>query len=370
MSKPRISAVLATVMTAFALTLTLGLPTANADPLDEIKDTVNRDRAKAEDCYPYFYSPELEVIAQAYARSENPADVANGKYDGEKVGFLGSGDPQAAATTSAYKRGAGDMLGKCDWYSFGVGFVRHEDREVDVVTIVFGNPKEPDPKPEAKHEYNPVGPAPGPCPGANYKFAGNVIFDLEDFTKKNERGTVVTMPSATSDGKIAGQADGSLTGFDHGTGRADGQITGTNVDVTVVFAQGESGGIFNGITMHFEGFVLSNGGAGGAMTTSEGKSGGWHTRTTESVACKVADAAAVEAAPKTATVKKPVDISDGPDGTGTPYKNADGDNVFKPAGEVQLVAPDLCRKDWCHVVAPEVPGPAWIYAGEGFVTVP
>src|SRR5262249_39829056 len=76
------------------------------------------------------------------------------------------------------------------------------------------------------------------------------------------------------------------------------------------------------------------------------------------------------AAQNTATVNKPDDIYNKPDGNGTAYTDAKGNNIFKPKGQVQLVEPDLCRNDWCHVVAPEVPGDAWIYAGEGYVTVP
>jgi len=374
MALARVFTSIAAAIVGMSMSLAVGVPAAKADALDAIKDTVNRDRGNVDDqnCYPYFYDPALEGIAQAYARSENIADVNNAPYDGEKVAFLGSGDPQAAATNSAYRRGAGPMINNCAFGSFGVGFVRHEDREVDVVTIVFGKHKLPEPKPEVKHEVNPVGPPPGPCPSGNYKFAGTVIFDAEDFSSKSERGTVITVPS-TPDGKIAGQADASFAGPDHSFGRADGKITGSNVVVAIAFDNSASAGIFAGRTLNLDGYVLKIGGARGSMNTDEGREVEWHTRTTDSIVCAgttSADAAPAEAAPKTAIVNKPTDIFDKPDGVGTPYKNADGDNIFKPAGEVQLVVPDLCRDDWCHVVAPEVPGPAWIYAGEGFVTGP
>jgi hypothetical protein len=197
---------------------------------------------------------------------------------------------------------------------------------------------------------------------------GNVVLDLHDFDDKNERGTVVTVP-ATPDGKIAGRADGTFTGVDHGGGNATGQITGNDVDITVAFDGGEVGGVFAGANFHFVGKVLAAGGAAGTVTSTEGREPvDWHTRSTESIVC--APVGPAPTAAKTATVNKPDDIYDKPDGTGTAYKNDDGSNIFKPAGPVQLVAPDLCRDNWCHVVAPEVPGPAWIYAGEGFVTVP
>ena len=118
---------------------------AHATPLDDIAATVRGDRPAT--CPPLVYNNALQGIAQDYARNEDPSFVpTTGGYDGTKVGFLGSGDPQAAALTSAYQRGAGGFLSKCDFTDFGVGFIRHEDREVDVVTIVFGKPPAAAPK--------------------------------------------------------------------------------------------------------------------------------------------------------------------------------------------------------------------------------
>jgi hypothetical protein len=75
---------------------------------------------------------------------------------------------------------------------------------------------------------------------------------------------------------------------------------------------------------------------------------------------------------KTATVLQATDIYNAPNGTGQPYKDANGANRFKPPGQVQLVAPELCNTatNWCHVVAPEVPGQAYIYIGDGLGTYP
>jgi hypothetical protein len=50
---------------------------------------------------------------------------------------------------------------------------------------------------------------------------------------------------------------------------------------------------------------------------------------------------------------------------GAPYTDAKGNEKFKPTGaKVQLVGPEFCTGDWCHIVGtPEVNGDAWIYGG-------
>jgi hypothetical protein len=146
MTRSRTSASLAfaTALAASALSAMVVVPIAHATPLDDIAGTVKRDRPAT--CPPLVYNGGLEGIAQDYARKEDPSLVqTSGGYDGTKVGFLGSGDPQARALTSAYERGAGGFLSKCDFTDFGVGFIRYEDRPGDgytgdVVTIVFGKP--------------------------------------------------------------------------------------------------------------------------------------------------------------------------------------------------------------------------------------
>ena len=154
---------LTTAMVATALSAAIAAPLAHADPLGAIRSAVNGDRSGTP-CPAYQYSGALEGAAQAYARSENVLDGQPGGYDGNTVAFLGSGDPQAAAINSAYTRGAGGLISNCDYTEFGVGFVRHEDREVDVVTIVFGKPN------AAKVDTVPVPvpvPATKPCEGSD-----------------------------------------------------------------------------------------------------------------------------------------------------------------------------------------------------------
>jgi hypothetical protein len=76
---------------------------------------------------------------------------------------------------------------------------------------------------------------------------------------------------------------------------------------------------------------------------------------------------------KTATVLKPTAIYPVGGGSGKPYRDADGEDKFKPPGQVKLVAPELCRTDnWCHVVgAPQVTeGEAWIYIGDDLGSYP
>jgi hypothetical protein len=140
---------------------TWAMPTANADdPLAPIIAAVNGDRAKTR-CAQLNYSAALEGGAQAYARSENSNDAAGG-YDGATASFLGSGDPQAVAINSAYRKGAGERISDCSFTEFGVGFIRHDDRSVDVVTIVFGTPNV-----EAPVAAAPPLPQPVQCPAGS-----------------------------------------------------------------------------------------------------------------------------------------------------------------------------------------------------------
>lgn len=159
------TAVSLALATAFAGSLA-AMPVAHADPLDAIINTVNKDRPAR--CPALRYDRGvLEGAAQAYARSENPVDGQPAGYNGRTLAFLGSGDPQAAATTSAYSRGAGGVITNCDFTDFGVGFIRHEDREVDVVTIVLGSPaKAPEAPPVAAPAPAPVSVPEPPKPEA------------------------------------------------------------------------------------------------------------------------------------------------------------------------------------------------------------
>ncbi len=175
----------------------VAMPIAHADPLDAIINTVKKDRPAR--CPALNYDNGiLEGAAQAYARSENPVDGQPAGYNGRTLAFLGSGDPQAAATTSAYSRGAGGVITNCDFTDFGVGFIRHEDRSVDVVTIVLGSPAKPAQAPapvvapDPPKQADPVAPAPDPVAPTD---AVQVSFD---------RGFTWTV-NVTSSAAIAGK---------------------------------------------------------------------------------------------------------------------------------------------------------------------
>jgi hypothetical protein len=139
------------ILVALVGTMSVGaltVPAAHADdPLAPIKRTVDKDRSKA--CAGTFaslrYNGALEAIAQRYARSEKVPQVPPAGFQ-RLIPFLGAGDPQAQAINRAYRRGAGQRIGNCsDEIEYGVGFVKHDDRSVSVVTIVFGvlNPPPP-----------------------------------------------------------------------------------------------------------------------------------------------------------------------------------------------------------------------------------
>ena len=114
---------------------------ADYDPvLRPIIQTVRGDRTKGcPNSGLLSYDRKLEAVAQDYARSENLAKLPSTLPGYNRLlPVLGSGDPQAQAINSAYRRGAGPIIGTCSEFVYGVGFVRHDDRSVDVVTIVFG----------------------------------------------------------------------------------------------------------------------------------------------------------------------------------------------------------------------------------------
>jgi hypothetical protein len=167
---------------------------------------------------------------------------------------------------------------------------------------------------------------------------------------------------------VSVQANGSTLGpgavvSTHGVnpvyGNATGSVSGNVVDFVIDWNDNKGTAIYRGT-------VGDDGIAHGTATGNVIPINLWNPGafdSTNTLTCPAATPAA-----QTATVNKPDDIYDQPDGNGTPYKDANGKNIFKPKGQVQLVAPDNCRNNWCHVVAPEVPGDAWIYAGEGYVT--
>ena len=170
MSQRKTSVSLALASTLMVASLSSGVlasPIANADdPLAPIISEVILYRSTTE-CPRLTYSTALEEAAQRYARSERRED-ARPLYNGTSFAFLGSGDPQNAAILSAFVRGARNSVSDCSNIDFGVGFIRHEDREVDVVTIVFGQPSRSEgtaAAPEAGPVPQPVPPV--PCPAGS-----------------------------------------------------------------------------------------------------------------------------------------------------------------------------------------------------------
>jgi hypothetical protein len=187
----------ATVLAGFvALSGTLAAPVAHADTVDNIKATINSDRAKTA-CAPYKYSPLLETVAQAVTLNK-PLPV----YNGEARTFYGRGDPVAAAVNSAYVEGFGPFISECRYTEFGVTFYRNNDRlqDQDKVTIVIGIPGAPAPvaappaapaDPPASKPIKPIGrlgtPARATADVDLYKAPGGADKDrLNKFLKKDD----------------------------------------------------------------------------------------------------------------------------------------------------------------------------------------
>lgn len=150
------------VVGASLLSGVLPTPIANADdPLAPIIADVKSIRATTR-CPQLVYNPLLEDAAQKYARSENTGDAQPNDYPFRTDAYLGSGDPQLAAIGSAYDRGARTSIIDCSFTEFGVGFIRHDDRSVDVVTIIFGQPSRSDGTPATTSTSAPAPPV--QCP--------------------------------------------------------------------------------------------------------------------------------------------------------------------------------------------------------------
>jgi hypothetical protein len=137
---------IATMAAGVLLPLSMAAPLAHADVLVDIQGTVTRDRLSvAPQCPPLKYNTLLQDIgfAQGQFIPEPRAKIDGmiASYPGEVRSFIGVGDPMAAARTDAYKKGAGNLLGNCDWTEFGVSFVRYEPTETDWAGIIFGKPR-------------------------------------------------------------------------------------------------------------------------------------------------------------------------------------------------------------------------------------
>jgi hypothetical protein len=149
------------VAASLLLSLVLAAPVARADVLDDLRGTVTADRLKyGPACPPLKYNNLLQDIGFAQGQFIPESAKSNAliaSYSGEVRSVIGVGDPMAAARTDAYKKGAGNLIGNCEWTGYGVSFIRYEPTETDWVGIVFGKPSVITP---------PSGPgAPGGSPG-------------------------------------------------------------------------------------------------------------------------------------------------------------------------------------------------------------
>ena len=126
---------------ALAVALLSGTAVAHADdPLAPIKNAVNGDRSRTV-CPAFTYSRVLEDAAQRmvrYSSLETWGTPAG--YKGRTQSFYGFGDPEVQAISDAYRSGASALIGDCSYTEFGVGFIRFDDKDTDVVGIFFGAP--------------------------------------------------------------------------------------------------------------------------------------------------------------------------------------------------------------------------------------
>ena len=191
-------------------------PMAQADDaLAPIRSTVARDRSGTA-CKALDYNVDLEATAQKYARTEKLEDGLASAFKGTVVPFKGSGDPQAAATTSAYASGAGPAISDCKWTDVGVGFVRYEEGqrpdldgdEIDVVTIVFGQAQAPAPEP-VKCEGGTTVPAGQTCPPLKLKVP--VLTDAVDVTFPNKGALEWTVNVTNNSPDIGGKCTYNAT---------------------------------------------------------------------------------------------------------------------------------------------------------------
>lgn len=170
------------------------------------------------------------------------------------------------------------------------------------------------------------------------------------------------VPTVEAGGKKVGpdavlfnHQDPPFTEFDKSRGPASGAIPADGAKFDVDFS-GPNG------KEHYNGFIKTSGGATGWIQGSNPQIS--FSVPDGQMSCS--DSPNGGGGAKTATVLRATTIYPTSAG-GEAYKNADGSEKFKPPGQVQLVAPDLCKADdWCHVVgAPQVPqGDAWIFIGD------
>jgi hypothetical protein len=122
---------------------TMAMPTAHADPLDNIRGAVNGARAQST-CQPLTYSGQLEGAAQAYAHFDTDPSSNPQGYAGQVVGFKVRDDPTNKATSEAVGQ-ATPTIKDCTFKDFGVGMVRLDAVDLSQVTVVLGKPPAPAP---------------------------------------------------------------------------------------------------------------------------------------------------------------------------------------------------------------------------------
>lgn len=109
---------------------------AHADPLDAIRSAVNNARSGSP-CPALTYNYEMEAEAQLYARDQGTTTPVD--YIGKWDTFRATGDPQSEAINRVMGT-VGPKLSDCEYQDYGVGFVRYDDEEIDVVAIALGKP--------------------------------------------------------------------------------------------------------------------------------------------------------------------------------------------------------------------------------------
>jgi hypothetical protein len=170
--------------------------------------------------------------------------------------------------------------------------------------------------------------------------------------------------SFTSTGSAAG-GPAVLVFDDHGTAHGNvirGGIQGRSVDFEILWNDGKPDNRWV-----FVGNVSDDGrvhdGAEFLRVVGEGQSSWKSTRSLECIDPVAPPPVVPVGKVHPATVKEPVDVYDGPDGTQYP-------DVFLPAGSsVDVLNWVECPNGWCHVEGPNVPAPnarGWVW-GPGFL---
>lgn len=135
-AKPAL-AIATTLVSAGALTsAVVAPPLARADPLDAIRSAVNSARSGSP-CPALTYNYEMEDEAQLYAREQGTTTPID--YIGKWDTFRATGDPQSEAIDRVMGT-VGPKLSDCEYKDYGVGFVRYDNEEIDVVAVALGKP--------------------------------------------------------------------------------------------------------------------------------------------------------------------------------------------------------------------------------------